>query len=54
VVKIISKLAIKFTKVDDNNVEVLYVDGTTEILSLNNFNKILNNGKLKMGFVLPK
>ncbi len=49
-----NKLIIKYTQLDNSNIEVIYSDNTKEIISINKFNKFIKSGKLKMGFPLCK
>jgi len=43
-----------FNKIDDKFVEVTYIDGKKEIISIAKFNKFSKGNKLRMAFVLPK
>lgn len=52
--KVKDKMIVKFNKVDDKYIEVIYIDGEKEIISINNFNKFSKNNKFKMVLVLPK
>lgn len=44
---------IKYNFIDNDLVEVIYLDNKKEVISLNKFNQFTKEGLVKMAFVLP-
>jgi hypothetical protein len=48
------KFAVKFDKLNDESVEVIYTDGNKETFTIKEFELLIKKGNFKISFVLPK